>query len=642
MVEQDIVNSSPIGFFVFELTEANKFILRFFNPIAEKLTNMDLSSSVGENVQRVFPHLVDSKAIKHFKWIAKEGGVWQNEKFSYQYEKISRLFNVTAYQIKLRFIAVMFQETSEKIKIAKIKTKRINELQFLTETALDFVSITNPQILYDYFGAKMREIITDSLIVIADYHEKSNSFKPQGVYGLSNKVKQITKILGKDPKKLTLTIKDEFINDLIKGKLTLLNKDFQDIIIKSVSTKKRNLFWKTFNLDKSYVVAIIKEGKIYGLVVITLKQGKDIENIELIEAFTHQLALALFRFDTESELFESEYRFMKLVELMNDGLGIDDINGNFMYVNNKLCEILGYTRNELIGKPVIDLLEDESRKKYINLLAIVQRDEITAYELEWKKKDRTLVPTLVKPMPLYSKYNEHIGSYAVITDISEIKEAYTKLESKQVELQRQKDELDSFTSTVAHDFRGKLQILSSLVDLQGSEHTEMILDQIDSLATFIEDLLVLAREGNILGEFQEIDLQIFVRNITDDLLHINKKIEYKISDLPKITADPVKLKQVFENLFMNILKHAKATRVEIIAKELKNEYKIKIIDNGKGFTEKKLKEIKKSWVTRRYNSFGMLIVLKIVEAHKGRLDLESTLGKGTTVTIVLPKQIKTS
>ena len=78
---------------------------------------------------------------------------------------------------------------------------------------------------------------------------------------------------------------------------------------------------------------------------------------------------------------------------------------------------------------------------------------------------------------------------------------------------------------------------------------------------------------------------------------------------------------------------------EITAKELKDKYKIKIIDNGVGIGENKLAEIKKSWETRRYKSFGMLIVLKIVEAHKGELFLDSTINKGTKVTIVLPKII---
>ncbi|MHA1186808.1 MAG: PAS domain S-box protein, partial [Candidatus Heimdallarchaeota archaeon] len=564
-------------------------------------------------------------------------GIWQNEKFVYPINNIQRVFNLTAYNIKNGLIAIMFQDNSEKFRFEEIKSQQINELHFLAETALDLVIITDPLYLYKYYGDKMKEIVGDLFLIVGEYNEDAKFYKPQSFFGFDEKISTLTKILGKDPKKMEVRVRKNLYNKLKNGKFELLNIDTQDLIIDDKKTNMIKHIWKTFGLENLYCTIISKDEKNYGIVVFALKKGNKIKNLELIEALTHQLASALFRYEKDMELFESEYRFFTLVELLNDGLGIDDVDGNLIYVNHKLSEFLGYSRDELIGKPVINFLVEESKKIYSSLIDMLDREELTSYNLQWIRKDGTVLETKVKPKPLINRFNEHIGSYAVITDITEITEAHNKLKESQTELQIKKDELDSFASTVAHDFRGKLQILSSLVDLEETQYTEMILDQIDLLSIFIEDLLILARKGSVLGEFKEIDLQTFIEKMTTDLLIINNKIEYIVKDLPKIIADPIKLKQVFENLFMNIIKHAKATKVEVTAKELKNDYKIKIVDNGVGISENKLAEIKKSWETRRYKSFGMLIVLKIVEAHKGKLFLDSTINKGTKVTIVLPK-----
>ncbi|MHA1237356.1 MAG: ATP-binding protein, partial [Candidatus Hodarchaeales archaeon] len=100
----------------------------------------------------------------------------------------------------------------------------------------------------------------------------------------------------------------------------------------------------------------------------------------------------------------------------------------------------------------------------------------------------------------------------------------------------------------------------------------------------------------------------------------------------------IKLKQVFENLLMNIVKHAEATKVNIYSEEDKNYYQIIVEDDGKGIPERKKSEIIESWSTKKYSSFGMLIILKIIQAHKGDLIIESEEDKGTRIIIYLPKK----
>ncbi|MHA1306570.1 MAG: PAS domain-containing protein, partial [Candidatus Heimdallarchaeota archaeon] len=110
MIEEEIVCSSPVGFFVFELNKDKDFLLKYFNPIAEKLVSIDLSQYIGKNIQEIFPNLKNAKLIKQLLWVANGGGIWQNEKFVYPINNIQRVFNLTAYNIKNGLIAIMFQD----------------------------------------------------------------------------------------------------------------------------------------------------------------------------------------------------------------------------------------------------------------------------------------------------------------------------------------------------------------------------------------------------------------------------------------------------------------------------------------------------------------------------------------------------
>ncbi|MCK5298959.1 MAG: HAMP domain-containing histidine kinase, partial [Candidatus Heimdallarchaeota archaeon] len=162
--------------------------------------------------------------------------------------------------------------------------------------------------------------------------------------------------------------------------------------------------------------------------------------------------------------------------------------------------------------------------------------------------------------------------------------------------------------------------------------------QLEYLSKLVENLLLLAKKGEILGELSAVNLNELLEKIAKNISTVDPDLKITIRDLPLLNSDPTKLTQVFENILMNVLKHAKATKVEIYAEEDKKEHIIHIRDNGIGMTEKKLAEIRKSWKTRKYKSFGMLIVLKIVEAHNGKLFLTSKKGKGTTVSIHFPKK----
>ena len=128
------------------------------------------------------------------------------------------------------------------------------------------------------------------------------------------------------------------------------------------------------------------------------------------------------RIDAEEARRTSEERYRLLVETMNDGLGIQDENGIITYANDRICQALGYRREEIVGRPTIDFLINEYLGIWNEQLSR-RMDQYEPYEVAWRRKDGELLYTIVSPKPLFDAKGKYIGSFAIFTDITDRKKA---------------------------------------------------------------------------------------------------------------------------------------------------------------------------------------------------------------------------
>ncbi|TFG34659.1 PAS domain-containing sensor histidine kinase [Candidatus Thorarchaeota archaeon] len=142
--------------------------------------------------------------------------------------------------------------------------------------------------------------------------------------------------------------------------------------------------------------------------------------------------------DKISEFSQEEQAatYRALVESMNDGFGIINKEGIFTYVNLRFARILGYKPQEMVGKRPVDFLDDDNRRIIRDNIRRRSEGHATQYELSWMKKDGGLIPTIVSGAPLLNGGGNHRGSFAVITDITEIKQSRKALEESTEVLQR--------------------------------------------------------------------------------------------------------------------------------------------------------------------------------------------------------------
>ena len=136
----------------------------------------------------------------------------------------------------------------------------------------------------------------------------------------------------------------------------------------------------------------------------------------------------------ERALRESEERYRLLVETMNDGLGVQDEKGIWVYANDRLYEMLGYSREEVVGRPLTDFLDETSRRSYEEQMSERTKGNRGFYEMSWLTKDGEPIFTLVSAQSIIDEQGRFKGSFAIVTGINERKRAEETLKRSEKQL----------------------------------------------------------------------------------------------------------------------------------------------------------------------------------------------------------------
>ena len=137
----------------------------------------------------------------------------------------------------------------------------------------------------------------------------------------------------------------------------------------------------------------------------------------------------------EETLRESEERYRHLVETMNEGLAMADQDYVFTFVNERLCEMLGYSREEMLGRQIVEFVHEDYKDFMQDQMARRQRGEARSYEIDWRAKDGQRVYTLISPKGFYDANGQFTGSLGVLTDITDRKRAEEALQKAHAELE---------------------------------------------------------------------------------------------------------------------------------------------------------------------------------------------------------------
>ena len=220
---------------------------------------------------------------------------------------------------------------------------------------------------------------------------------------------------------------------------------------------------------------------------------------------------------------------------------------------------------------------------------------------------------------------------------------------------------DDFTSTISHELLTPLGYIKGYTttllrnDVSWSEHErleflQIISDESDRLTLLIESFMDAShlQTGTFDMTFQPVKIEILIQEAVqrararDETLKIN--LNQTVTDI-EIHVDPIRLVQVFDNIFNNASKHAPNSLVSIAVRRTNDQLiHITITDEGPGIHPDHLESIFDRFYRIPSQSdksipgagLGLFICRKIIEAHNGRIYAQSEIGAGTTVHIFLP------
>jgi len=197
-------------------------------------------------------------------------------------------------------------------------------------------------------------------------------------------------------------------------------------------------------------------------------------------------------------------------------------------------------------------------------------------------------------------------------------------------IEEQRNQLEEFASVVSHDLRNPLATVQGYLDLAEQtgdpEHFDRCRNGLERMGTLINDLLMLAQEGQSIGETESIELAEMVQECWEFVPTEGATLE--VDDEVVLTGDYTLVQQLFENLLRNAVEHGESD-VTVRVGVLENDSGIYIEDDGSGIPETKRDQIFTDGYStgERGSGFGLTIVQQIVDAHGWDIHMtESSMG----------------
>jgi len=197
--------------------------------------------------------------------------------------------------------------------------------------------------------------------------------------------------------------------------------------------------------------------------------------------------------EAEREIRQRERQYRLLIETMNDGLAVIDEKGILSYVNEKCCEMLGYSKEELIGRPLKEFL-DVSERDIFEERFVLKKDgeEKEFYEASFLQKSGEKLYTIVSTTRIHGPNGQFKGSFGIITDITRRRHMERELKKAFLEIKQLKDRLEAENIYL----REQVEVKNTYSGIIGqSEAIKFVLSQVEQVAETDSTVLILGETG---------------------------------------------------------------------------------------------------------------------------------------------------
>ncbi|NMC58374.1 MAG: PAS domain S-box protein [Candidatus Methanofastidiosa archaeon] len=331
------------------------------------------------------------------------------------------------------------------------------------------------------------------------------------------------------------------------------------------------------------------------------------------------------KIEYEKKAKENEETIQSLYKAVPLGMGVV-INRTFTFVNDTFCDMLGYSREELIGNNTRMMYATDEDYKYSGSTNYGSG----SIETRLKTKKGNILNVILSSAKI-DQSDPDKGVIFAILNITDRKKAEERIRILN-------DNLKLLNKILRHDISNDLAVIS------------FSLETLDTKNEFIKNkaFSAIERSVNLIDNMRKLEkaigssenlTSVEIKEIVDKIGKNYPDIEINVTGNCKALADEA-LIPVIDNIINNAIVHGKTDKVDISIKEIKNSCKIKISDYGEGIPDEIKGEIFKErfgYGANRGSGLGLYIAKKTIERYEGEISVEDTKPRGATFLITLRK-----
>ncbi len=363
---------------------------------------------------------------------------------------------------------------------------------------------------------------------------------------------------------------------------------------------------------------------------------------------------------------KAEQELERFFTLSLDFLTIAGPDGYFKRVSSGVIDILGWTPEEFVSRPYLELVHPDDREATMAEARrqIERGEKVLHFENRYRHKDGSWRVLSWRSVP-----SEERLMYGAARDITEqrrveeeIRRLNATLHNRAEEIEAANKELEAFSYSVSHDLRAPLRHIQGYVDMLERElegrldgEARRFLTTIEQsaqrMSDLIDQLLSFSRMGRAEMQTGAVDIAQLIAEVRQELeiATRGRNIEWQVGPIPLVQGDRAMLKLAFANLLGNAVKYTRPRATALIAVGTSGEEDRRVVvfvrDNGVGFEMKHAGRL--FGVFQRLHrasdfegsGIGLANVHRIITRHGGRVWAESKPGEGATFYITLQRAI---
>jgi two-component system sensor histidine kinase HydH len=335
-----------------------------------------------------------------------------------------------------------------------------------------------------------------------------------------------------------------------------------------------------------------------------------------------------------------------LVENMPIGLVAIDDNEKITSLNHVAGSILSLSADEVIGEDARQIIPTDLWEL---LESFDMEKSVVEKEIECAVFEGKVIPLEVSATLLNDEDGTFLGYVLLFKDLSEVRSL-----RKEIARSQRLASVGRLAAGVSHEIRNPLSSIKGFATYfkeryhdvpENQQISNLMIQEVDRLNRVVGQLHEFARPITI--SKKSIQTKSFIENslklIERQASEANIKIQTSLSsEIDKVDVDPDRINQVLLNLYLNAIESMEnegSLSVTLTNTLEKDGIEIRVSDTGTGISKDELAHIFDPYFTTKASGtgLGLAIVHNIIEAHNGKIKVESLLGQGTNVTVILPK-----